>query len=532
MKRDRIKTLLLAEALICALLALALWLFEGDAFSVAGFPGSAVGQGLSALAASGRFGFALAFTLYAAVILLPLYALVHIAARRELKPEDALLVLIAFAAACALFPHGWTTYWSTSAEALFPRLAWQWLIFALLAGWVVLRLLRRVSGGDTQELLKLFRALLILAAAYFVFEVCFAEFAGLFSAVDALKAGNTAFTVDTVLPAATDITGSKSLVFSYVVLALRFAAGTDGYFPGDETHPQDFDLIEGNACAISLAKIGNTPWAQCFATFVPDEIPTAHAARFQAQIMAHMSGQAMLNHDRMVNVRSAADIRPALKDGKVACIHTIENATFFAEDPALIEVLKSLGVLMSSLSWNAQGPLASGHDTHAGLTAAGIEALTQMEHAGMVLDVSHLNDECFDEVVAHATRPFVASHSNSRAVCGVKRNLTDDQFRTIRDMGGIVGLNYCSEFLSNDATDKTAADVTFDQLAAHIEHWLDLGGEDVIALGGDWDGATVPAFLSDASKMPEFQNILSKHFGKTVMQKLCSDNALAFFERY
>ena len=168
----------------------------------------------------------------------------------------------------------------------------------------------------------------------------------------------------------------------------------------------------------------------------------------------------------------------------------------------------------------------------ADLTAAGIEALTQMEHAGMVLDVSHLNDECFDEVVAHATRPFVASHSNSRAVCGVKRNLTDDQFRTIRDMGGIVGLNYCSEFLSNDATDKTAADVTFDQLAAHIEHWLDLGGEDVIALGGDWDGATVPAFLSDAGMMPEFQNMLSKHFGKTVMQKLCSDNALAFFERY
>ena len=69
MKRDRIKTLLLAEALICALLALALWLFEGDAFSLAGFPGSAIGPGLSALAASGRFGFALAFTLYAAVIL-------------------------------------------------------------------------------------------------------------------------------------------------------------------------------------------------------------------------------------------------------------------------------------------------------------------------------------------------------------------------------------------------------------------------------------------------------------------------------
>ncbi len=224
MKRSQLKALLLAEGAVCALLALALRLFEGDAFSVAGFPGGAIGQGLSTLAASGRFGFALAFTLYAFCVLLPLYVLTRIRSKRAWKAEDALLALISAAIACALFPRGWTAYWSTSAEALFPRLAWQWLIFALLAGWVVLRLLRRLSGGDTQELLKLFRALLILAAAYFVFEVCFAEFAGLFSAVDALKAGNSAFTTDTVLPVATDITGSKSLALSYAVLALRFAA--------------------------------------------------------------------------------------------------------------------------------------------------------------------------------------------------------------------------------------------------------------------------------------------------------------------
>ena len=224
MKRDRIKTLLLAEAIVCALLAFALRLIEGDAFSIVGFPGGAIGQGLSTLAASGRFGFALALTLYAFCVLLPLYVFVRIRAKRAWKAEDALLGLCSLAVAGALFPRGWVAYWSTSAEALFPRLAWQWLIFALLAGWVVLRLLRRFSGGDTQELLKLFRALLILAAAYFIFEVCFAEFAGLFSAIDALKAGNTAFTDDTVLPVSTDITGSKSLVFSYVVLALRFVA--------------------------------------------------------------------------------------------------------------------------------------------------------------------------------------------------------------------------------------------------------------------------------------------------------------------
>lgn len=224
MKRDRIKTLLLAEAIVCALLAFALRLIEGDAFSIVGFPGGAIGRGLSTLAASGRFGFALALTLYAFCVLLPLYVFVRIRAKRAWKAEDALLALISAAIACALFPRGWVAYWSTSAEALFPRLSWQWLISALLVGWVVLRLLRRFSDGGTQELLKLFRALLILAAAYFVFEVCFAEFAGLFSAIDALKAGNTAFTADTVLPVATDITGSKSLVFSYVILALRFAS--------------------------------------------------------------------------------------------------------------------------------------------------------------------------------------------------------------------------------------------------------------------------------------------------------------------
>lgn len=224
MKRSQMKTLLLIEGAVCLTLALALWLFEGDAFSVAGFPGSAVGQGLSALAASGRFGFALAFTLYAAVILLPLYALARIRARRDWKAEDTLLGLCSLAVAGALFPRGWVTYWSTSAETLFPRLAWQWLLFALLAGWVVLRLLRRFSDGGTQELLKLFRVLLGLAAAYFVFAVFFAEFAGLLTAIDTLKAGNTAFTADTLLPAAGNITGSKSLAFSYIVLALRFGA--------------------------------------------------------------------------------------------------------------------------------------------------------------------------------------------------------------------------------------------------------------------------------------------------------------------
>ena len=308
-------------------------------------------------------------------------------------------------------------------------------------------------------------------------------------------------------------------------LDLRFTAGTDGYFPGDETHPQDFDLIEGNACAISLAKIGNTPWAQCFATFVPDEIPTAHAARFQAQIMAHMSGQAMLNHDRMVNVRSAADIRPALKDGKVACIHTIENATFFAEDPALIEVLKSLGVLMSSLSWNAQGPLASGHDTHAGLTAAGIEALTQMEHAGMVLDVSHLNDKGMEELMGFATKPIIATHSNLRSVCSHKRNVTEEMFKYIVEHKGLCGLNLLHGFVSDEPMKDSKA-----ELFRHVYRMLELGGEDVIACGSDFDGG-ITSQMDNPALFASFGDYMVDHgISRRVSDKIMFENALHFFE--
>ncbi len=314
-------------------------------------------------------------------------------------------------------------------------------------------------------------------------------------------------------------------------LALRRTCGQDFYGKGDEERPDECIYLADNCAAVSLEKIGDTPWAQCFATFIPDELSPAQAVRFQAQIMAHISGQANLNHDCVTEAHRVSAIRPALEAGRTVAVHTIENARLFAEDLALVEMLKRVGVHMASLSWNAQGPLASGHDSHAGLTPAGCEALAEMERVGMVLDVSHLNDECFDEVARLSTKPFVASHSNSRAVCGALRNLTDDQFRTIRDRGGVVGLNYCSEFLADGVMPDTTADVTFEQTVKHIEHWLDLDGEDVIALGGDLDGADVPSFISDVSLMPAFQNKLVKHFGRTLTEKLCYRNALDFFER-
>ena len=309
---------------------------------------------------------------------------------------------------------------------------------------------------------------------------------------------------------------------------LRAATGRDFYGPGDETDPDACRELARNRCHLSLQAVGDTPWAQCLACYVPDELSPEQAARFCDHVFAHAEAQAEKNADVVTLARRAADIRPALAPGRFVAVRTIENARMFAADLGLVARLAERGVLMASLTWNAAGPLASGHDSHAGLSPLGAAALAEMERAGMVLDVSHLNDEGFADVCRLAHRPFAASHSNARAVCGHPRNLTDDQFRAIVDRGGVVGLNYCCAFLADGGAPGS---VTFDDVAAHVEHWLELGGEDAVALGSDFDGCDVPAFLNGARKMPDFQVLLASRFGEAVTRKLCAENALAFFER-
>lgn len=324
------------------------------------------------------------------------------------------------------------------------------------------------------------------------------------------------------------------LAWQFLPDDIKQTCGMDFYGPGDADDPSACRDLASSHCHISLDKVGATPWAQCFACYVPDALSPEQAAGFHESVMSHLAHEVERNAGRVVAMASASQLRDVLENSgepHVAAVHTIENARMFAADLGLVERYAADGLLMASISWNAAGPLASGHDTHEHVSELGARAIAEMERNRVVLDVSHLNDECFDDVCRLSTRPFVASHSNSRAVCGHHRNLTDRQFAEIRERGGVVGLNYCDKFLSNEVLEGHAADASFDEVAAHIEHWLDLGGEDVVALGGDLDGATVPSLLDGADKMPAFQGLLEHRFGSTITRKLCYANALAFFER-
>lgn len=325
------------------------------------------------------------------------------------------------------------------------------------------------------------------------------------------------------------------LAWQFLPGNIKQTCGMDFYGPGDADDPSACRDLASNHCHISLDKIGSMPWAQCFACYVPDALSPEQATGFHGSVMSHLAHEVERNAGRVTPVASASQLRGALEGGgepHVAAVHTIENARMFAANLGLVERYAADGLLMASLTWNAAGPLASGNDTHEGLTSLGREALAEMARHSITVDVSHLNDESFADIARATDEPLVASHSNSRAVCNHPRNLTDAEFAEICARGGVVGLNYCSYFLVEGAKGETGKSITFDQVATHIEHWLDLGGENAIALGGDLDGADVPDLLDGADKMPVFHDLLEKRFGEDVTAKLCYGNALNFFERY
>ncbi len=177
-----------------------------------------------------------------------------------------------------------------------------------------------------------------------------------------------------------------------------------------------------------------------------------------------------------------------------------------------------------TLTWNGPNELASGHDTGNGFSPFGREAVAEMERQGIVVDVSHLNDRGFEELLGFAQKPFAASHSNARAVCGHRRNLPDEFIREMVRREGLIGLTYCRSFLSDDGRGS------LDDLYRHVCHFLELGAEKCIALGSDYDGAEVHEDLDSVEKSLRIGEYLTAHgISQDIADGLCFENAWRFF---
>ncbi len=206
------------------------------------------------------------------------------------------------------------------------------------------------------------------------------------------------------------------------------------------------------------------------------------AARLR-QIMDAIKKEVSCCREILRVVHSYEEMQKAKEDGIFYVFIGCEGLSEIGEDIDKIDMLYEFGARHASLTWNEQNPLATGirGDSDRGLTELGIKALHRIQEFNMLFDVSHLNDKSFWDVMRHASGPVVATHSSSRALCSVPRNLTDEMIKELAATGGMIGINSYPEFIAEKKVDRTV-----DMLAKHIEHIADITGIDKIGFGFDF----------------------------------------------
>lgn len=222
--------------------------------------------------------------------------------------------------------------------------------------------------------------------------------------------------------------------------------------------------------------------------------------------------------------KSYEDIIKNRNNNKITGILGIEGGEAFEGKLDNIKKLYDLGVRVVTLTWNYKNELGSGRESDLGLTDFGRKAIIEMNKLGILVDVSHLNESCFWEVYKLTDKPFIASHSNSYKIHEVKRNLKDEQIKAIADKNGVIGINLYPKFISN------AEDSTIDMLLKHIEHMLNLVGEDYIALGCDFDGVdNLPKNIEDVTSLNNLFDLFTEKFGKDITEKIIFSNLMKVF---
>lgn len=232
--------------------------------------------------------------------------------------------------------------------------------------------------------------------------------------------------------------------------------------------------------------------------------------------------------DIVRSTRSVDDLDAHSAKGLLSAFLTLEDGRLIDGQMERLQRFYELGIRLISLTWNDENcfgwPNSSDHQVmRRGLKPFGIEALDEMQRLGIIVDVSHLSDGGFWDVVRHAVRPFVASHSNARALCPHSRNLTDEMIRALAQAGGIIGLNFGPPFLN---ADTAATQSTVGLVADHAQHLLRVGGEDVVALGSDWDGIQGEIELDAPCKLELlWQELRRRLVPERVLEKIAHSNA-------
>lgn len=246
-------------------------------------------------------------------------------------------------------------------------------------------------------------------------------------------------------------------------------------------------------------------------------------------------------------VRSWKDIEKNMQSGRISALLTIEEGGVCQGELAYLRDFYRVGVRMMTLTWNFKNELAFPNimpekqqssdrplrflpDTTHGLTEKGIAFVEEMERLGMIIDVSHLGDAGIWDVIRYTKKPFVASHSNARALASHPRNLTDEMIRALAERGGVAGINYCAAFLRDTENGQEPKNSYCRHMVAHMKHMKAIGGIGCVGLGSDFDGIVSTVEMGDCSGMQLLADEMDRQgFTDSEIEAVFSGNVLRLY---
>ena len=313
-----------------------------------------------------------------------------------------------------------------------------------------------------------------------------------------------------------------------------------------------------------------------FSIWVPSQITGPPAVKRALDLIDSVREAVRTHPNDLMLANTAADIRRAAAEHKIAALMGMEGGHIIDDDLAVLRVYAALGVRYLTLTHflnNNWADSSTDKPAHNGLTAFGKDVVRELNRLGVIVDVSHISDKTFYDVLEVTKAPVMASHSSSRAISNHPRNMTDDMMRALAKNGGVVMINYAAAFLSEEfrvASEKKSGNIVaamsamskkcggneactimenerieheammkgelpkamWDKIVEHIDHGVKVAGVDHVGLGSDFDGATMPIGMEDVSKLPKITDaLLKKSYSEPDIEKILGGNILRVMEQ-
>lgn len=270
--------------------------------------------------------------------------------------------------------------------------------------------------------------------------------------------------------------------------------------------------------------------AQFFAMYI-DSKEVDSSYEYCVKMLDNFKNELLLNQDSISLCRNHNDLIVAKKENKIGAFLSIEEGEAIEGSLDKLRYFKEQGISLITLTWNYENALGYSNfewrDQTRGLKKRGFEVVEEMNHLDMLIDVSHLSDAGFQDLILNSKSPIIATHSNSRTMTNNPRNLSDTMLKQLADKGGITGINFFNNFLVDGELKEELEISTIADMTRHIKHIRNVAGVDVIALGSDFDGILNSVEIEDISQMSKLSDALySSGFSSDEVEKIFYKNSM------